>query len=76
MSVNSELKMDNVKNKNNFMNNTYNANLDKNNLSNISKKNNNSSFLSDNNNIFKNRGPKQYEEDKVDRYDNKYINNR
>ena len=76
MSVNSELKMDNVKNKNNFMNNTYNVSIDKNNLSNISKKNNNSSFLSDINNLFKNRGSKQYEEDNSDRYNNNYINNR
>lgn len=76
MSVNSELKMDNVKNKNNFMNNTYNVSIDKNNLSNISKKNNNSSFLSDINNSFKNRGSKQYEEDNSDRYNNNYINNR
>ena len=76
MSVNSELKMDNVKNKNNFMNNTYNVSIDKNNLSNISKKNNNSSFLSDINNSFKNRCSKQYEEDNSDRYNNNYINNR
>ena len=76
MSVNSELKMDNVKNKNNFMNNTYNVSIDKNNLSNISKKNNNSSFLTDINNLFKNRGSKQYEEDNSDRYNNNYINNR
>ena len=76
MSVNSELKMDNVKNKNNFMNNTYNVSIDKNNLSNISKKNNNSSFLSDINNLFKNRGSKQYVEDNSDRYNNNYVNNR
>ena len=76
MSVKSELKMDNVKNKNNFMNNTYNVSIDKNNLSNISKKNNNSSFLTDINNLFKNRGSKQYEEDNSDRYNNNYINNR
>ena len=76
MSVNSELKMDNVKNKNNFMNNTYNVSIDKNNLSNISKKNNNSSFLTDINHLFKNRGSKQYEEDNSDRYNNNYINNR
>ena len=76
MSVNSELIMDNVKNKNNIMNNTYNVSIDKNNLSNISKKNNNSSFLSDINNSFKNRGSKQYEEDNSDRYNNNYINNR
>ena len=76
MSMNSELKMDNVKNKNNFMNNTYNVSIDKNNLSNISKKNNNSSFLTDINHLFKNRGSKQYEEDNSDRYNNNYINNR
>ena len=73
LSDNNEIKMnnDNLKNKNNFVNNTYNNYLEKNNLSNISKINNNSSFLSDNNNLFKNNGPKAYEEINTDIYNNK-----
>ena len=67
----ADIKGDRLKNNNNYLSNNYEFNLEKSNISNINKVNNNSSFLSDNNNLFKNNGPKAYEEINTDVYNNK-----